>query len=643
MKHRLKSLRLRILLPVIIIVVAVVFLLNLMFTGSYIRAILKQEQEVNTVGFETISHRITPLIETALGTAQSILLDERVSSYVRHQYNSEAEMIHARLSCRDYLREEATKNGNIYGLLVMRKDGSLFGTLPEGNFFLDDPEKNPFPDDIKDRVLDVPFGETVWIGPISGADIYGFINEKTPDSIMIAAWQTYDLSYGAGFGMMLMDETIFEGLFSSLQDRKSTWHLFGEDKTEIYHEGQDRCTDPDELIRKSNNNKVLHDKDGHAFSAFSKTMENPAWTLIRKVSMEDYEQVVIQVRWMVGIAGSLIILAVLAIYHVWLKRFLKQFSSLLNGIIRMGEGDLESTSFVPTSIDEFLTMQQEINRTRLALIRQMDTIREMEREHKEQEIIAREMSLATKIQLNALPHTFPPFPERKEIGLFASMTPARDVGGDFYDYFFIDEDHLCLLIADVSGKGVPAALFMMASKRILEDTARSEYSVSGILEKTNETLCENDQEDMFVTVWLGILEISTGKLTAANAGHEYPAIGRQGAGFELYRDRHGFVLGGLEGAHYRAYEILLKPGDKIFVYTDGVPEATAKTNEMFGTRRMVAALNGCKEGSPEEILREVKKTVDDFVGDAEQFDDLTMLCLEYKGGTATGHKTGNAV
>lgn len=112
---------------------------------------------------------------------------------------------------------------------------------------------------------------------------------------MIAAWQTNDLSYGAGFGMMLMDETIFEGLFSSLQDRKSTWHLFGEDKTEIYHEGQDRCTDPDELIRKSNNNKVLHDKDGHAFSAFSKTMENPAWTLIRKVSMEDYEQVVIQV------------------------------------------------------------------------------------------------------------------------------------------------------------------------------------------------------------------------------------------------------------------------------------------------------------------------------------------------------------
>ena len=227
MKHRLKSLRLRILLPVIIMVVAVVFLLNLMFSGSYIRAILKREQEGNTVGFKTISHSITPLIETALGTAQSILLDERVSSYVRHQYNSEAEMIHARLSCRDYLREEATKNGNIYGLLVMRKDGSLFGTLPEGNFFLDDPEKNPFPDDIKDRILDVPFGETVWIGPISGADIYGFKNEKTPNSIMIAAWQTNDLSYGAGFGMMLMDETIFEGLFSSLQDRKSTWHLFG--------------------------------------------------------------------------------------------------------------------------------------------------------------------------------------------------------------------------------------------------------------------------------------------------------------------------------------------------------------------------------------------------------------------------------
>ena len=148
---------------------------------------------------------------------------------------------------------------------------------------------------------------------------------------------------------------------------------------------------------------------------------------------------------------------------MWLRKFLQQYNSLLNGIVRMGEGDLESTTFVPTTIDEFLTMQQEINRTRLALSRQMDTIREMEREHKEQEIMARELSLASKIQLNALPHTFPPFPERKEIELYASMTPARDVGGDFYEYFFIDEDHLCLLIADVSGKGVPAALFMMAA------------------------------------------------------------------------------------------------------------------------------------------------------------------------------------
>ena len=638
MKHRLTSLRLRILLPVIGMVLLVVILLNVMFSLTYIRMILQQEQEVNATGFETVSRSITPLIETALSTSRRILLDERVASYARHRYDSDTELIHARISCRDFLRTEAAKNGNIYGLLVMRKDGSLFGTLPEGNFFWDDPKDNPFPDTTREQIMNVPFGDTVWIGPIKGADIYGFESDNIPRSIMLAAWKTNDVKYGAGYGIMLMDEKVFDELFSSVKDEKSTWHLFSENKTEIYHTGEENCTDPDELINESNKNRVVYDEDGHPFSSFSETMEYPAWTLIRKVSMEAYESVVRRVRWLLGITGALIILAALGGYHMWLRKILRQYNSLLNGIVRMGEGDLESTTFVPTTIDEFLTMQQEINRTRLALSRQMDTIREMEREHKEQEIMARELSLASKIQLNALPHTFPPFPERKEIELYASMTPARDVGGDFYDYFFIDEDHLCLLIADVSGKGVPAALFMMAAKRILEDSARTERGAGGILEETNRILYESDQEDMFVTVWLGILEISTGKLTAANAGHEYPTIGRQDTGFELYKDRHGFVLGGMEGVHYRAYDIQLNPGDKIFVYTDGVPEATALDNEMFGTERMVAALNDCKEGGPEEILCGVKRAVDAFVGDAEQFDDLTMLCLEYRGGSYAGFR-----
>ena len=250
---------------------------------------------------------------------------------------------------------------------------------------------------------------------------------------------------------------------------------------------------------------------------------------------------------------------------------------------------------------------------------------------KEQELAMHEMAMAREIQGSALPHTFPPFPDRDEIDLFASMDPARDVGGDFYDFFLIDDDHLCLVMADVSGKGIPAALFMMVAKRILEDCAKLGQNASGVLNRMNESLCSDNQTEMFVTVWLGILEISTGRLTAANAGHEYPAICRNGGRFELYKDKHGFVIGGMNGVRYREYELRLDPGDKLFVYTDGVPEATAGSGEMFGTERMVEALNAAAGGSPREILNGVRHAVDAFVGGAEQFDDLTMLCLEYRG------------
>ena len=283
-------------------------------------------------------------------------------------------------------------------------------------------------------------------------------------------------------------------------------------------------------------------------------------------------------------------------------------------------------------------MKEEVNRTSLELNDQMNTIRRMEREQmelenqkREQELIARELSTARQIQKSMLPHIFPPFPDRREVDLFASMDPARDVGGDFYDFFFIDADHLCLVIADVSGKGIPGAMFMMISKRIIEDSSRQVHSPAEILYQTNEALCDSNQMDMFVTAWLGILEITTGKLTAANAGHEFPAIRRKNGHFELYKDKHNFVLGGMEGVPYTEYDLHIVPGDKIFVYTDGVPEATAADGEMFGTERMILALNTCGDKSPEAILGGIRNAVDTFVGDAEQFDDLTMMCLEYRG------------
>ncbi len=246
-----------------------------------------------------------------------------------------------------------------------------------------------------------------------------------------------------------------------------------------------------------------------------------------------------------------------------------------------------------------------------------------------------ELQMATQIQEGMLPNIYPPFPDRKEFDIYGTMNPAREVGGDFYDFFLIDDDHLAMVVADVSGKGVPAALFMMAAKIILANYAMMGKSPSEVLEATNLTVCSNNPQEMFVTVWLGILEISTGILTAANAGHEFPALKKNGR-FELVKDRHGFVVGGIENVTYPQYTLQLEPGDTLFLYTDGVPEATNQALESFGTARMIDALNENPAASPRALLQNVHAAVDRFVGKAEQFDDLTMLCLSY-GSTLPGN------
>ena len=258
-------------------------------------------------------------------------------------------------------------------------------------------------------------------------------------------------------------------------------------------------------------------------------------------------------------------------------------------------------------------------------------ISEVARISAEKERIGAELSLATRIQADMLPNIYPAFPERPEIDVYASMDPAKEVGGDFYDFFLVDDDHLCIFIADVSGKGVPAALFMMASMIILANNAQMGKSPAQILTDTNLAICSNNREEMFVTVWLGILEISTGKLTAANAGHEYPVVKQPNGNFEIFKDKHGFVIGGIDGAKYKEYDIMLEPCSRLFIYTDGVPEATNSEKELFGMDRMVVALNKAGNASPKEILETVRKEVNEFVKDAEQFDDLTMLCVEYRG------------
>jgi len=258
----------------------------------------------------------------------------------------------------------------------------------------------------------------------------------------------------------------------------------------------------------------------------------------------------------------------------------------------------------------------------------IDRIETINAEKKRMEV---ELDLAARIQLSVLPDIFPPFPERSEFDIFALMDPARSVGGDFYDFFLIDEDHLGIVIADVSGKGIPAALYMMVSKAIMQNNAFLDIPAEDILTKTNGALTANNDLDMFVTSWVGILEISSGKITAANAGHEYPAVKKANGHFELMKDRHGLVLGAMEDSRYKGYEITLEPGDTLFLYTDGVPEAANKESTMFGTDRMIEALNVDPEADPETLIRIVRHSVDLFTGDATQFDDITMVCLRYKG------------
>ena len=210
------------------------------------------------------------------------------------------------------------------------------------------------------------------------------------------------------------------------------------------------------------------------------------------------------------------------------------------------------------------------------------------------------------------------------------MTPAKEVGGDFYDVFLLDDDHLGLVIADVSGKGVPAALFMMMAKGLIRNDAMRGDTPAQVLENANEQICANNEEQMFVTVWFGVLEVSTGRITAANAGHEYPIIKQPDGSFELFKDKHGFVLGGIMNKKYKQYELTLQKGGTLFVYTDGAPEATAANEEMFGTQRLVDTLNAQADGSPQQLISRVYDEVGKFVGDAPQFDDLTMLAITIK-------------
>ena len=326
------------------------------------------------------------------------------------------------------------------------------------------------------------------------------------------------------------------------------------------------------------------------------------------ISMDMIDQ---QIRQFLGltlcVVLAVLLLSIFAYYYYVRRILIRPLRTLHHAAIGLVESKMAALSDFRVEVNTGDELEELAHSFQYMVSELNEYIQNLSRVTAEKERIGAELDVARHIQASMLPCIFPAFPERHEFDIYASMTPAKEVGGDFYDFFLVDDDHLALVMADVSGKGVPAALFMMISKTLLKSAAQSGLSPKAVLEKVNDQLCENNEAEMFVTVWLGILEISTGKMKCANAGHEYPAIMRKGGSFELFKDKHGFVLAGMEGARYREYELELDAGDRLVVYTDGVPEATDACNALYGTDRMLLALNG-----------------------ADQFDDMTMLCIEMK-------------
>ena len=301
----------------------------------------------------------------------------------------------------------------------------------------------------------------------------------------------------------------------------------------------------------------------------------------------------------------------------------------------------KNSSEVRTSLEETLSGQKaaairhnEIGQLAddfIDLTEEMDEhVRRIEAVTAENERIEVELQLSAAIQSQMLPSQHPEFPESTDLDLYALMDPAKEVGGDFYDYFMVDDSHLALVIADVSGKGIPASLFMMIAKTLIKNRAKAGESPKEILRNVNNQLCEGNETGFFVTVWLAIIDLETGEGMAANAGHEHPMLARQGGSFEMITYRHSPAVALMEDISFKEHSFILHPGDRLFVYTDGVPEAINSHEEMFGTTRILETLNRDPDASPENLLHRLRQEVDAYSEGTVQFDDITMLCLWYK-------------
>ena len=306
------------------------------------------------------------------------------------------------------------------------------------------------------------------------------------------------------------------------------------------------------------------------------------------------------------------------IYFLIKKLVVENIQKINRSLSQISGGNLDVTVDVRSN-EEFSSLSDDINATVVTLKRYIDEAAAR---------IDKELELARQIQHSALPSVFPPYPKRNDFSIYALMEPAKEVGGDFYDFYLLDENTLAFVIADVSGKGIPAALFMMTTKTMLKGFAEAGLEVNEVFARTNRKLCEGNDTGMFVTAWMGLLDLRTGLLRYANAGHNPPLIRSQNGTYAYLKARPNFVLAGMEQVPYRTCELQLRPGDEIFLYTDGVTEAQNGRQELFGEQRLLSALNERKGLSVQETCETVRASVDSFVGGADQFDDITMVCLK---------------
>ena len=326
----------------------------------------------------------------------------------------------------------------------------------------------------------------------------------------------------------------------------------------------------------------------------------------------------------------LIFAALFVFIYILIKRVIINNLKKINDTLgRITEGDLNVKVDVRSN-EEFSSLSDDINSTVSTLKRYIAEAAAR---------IDKELEYAKQIQLSALPTNFP---TGEDYSIYAQMIAAKEVGGDFYDFYKLNDTTVAFLAADVSGKGIPAAMFMMTAKTIIKDLAESGMAVNDIFTKANEKLCENNEADMFVTAWMGILDLESGKMKFANAGHNPPLLKRADGSFEYLRSRAGFVLAGIEGFCYRVNELEMKAGDRLFLYTDGVPEATNAESVLYGEDRVLSFMNQNANMEATKLLPALKADIDEFVGQAPQFDDITMLMFDYKprkGGVSMTSKT----